>query len=314
MRTTNKATIQATTEGELSDILESNELTVVASGLTATEGPVWHPEGFLTFVDLRQDQLLRWSRAEGLQVMRAPNGEGNGCTLDCQGRMLMCESGMRRIIRRETDGSWTTLADHWAGKRLNRPNDIVCRSDGTIYFSDPILTVPKAQRDLDHSIVWRRAPDGSLHVAARDCGFPNGVALSPDERVLYVSNSFLDEGCFGERDRKDTCAHRFLAAYDVNPDGTLANFRKFVDMTSNAHSVPDGMRVDRNGIIFCTGSGATWVIAPDGEVLGKIITPDSTRNCAFGGADYRTLFLTAMTTVYSLRVRTPGIGKPQPRR
>ncbi len=305
--------MQAIIEGNLSGILESAELTVIASGLSAAEGPVWHPGGFLSFVDLKQNKLLRWSAEQGLETMREPNREGNGCAIDCQGRMVMCESGTRSIVRLESDDSWTTIADNWKGKRLNRPNGIVCRSDGTLYFSDPLLNVPPGKRELDSSVVWRRAPDGSLHVAAEECGFPNCMALSPDEIVLYVSNSFLDEECFDERKRGDTCSHRYLAAYDVRPDGSLANYTLLVDMTSDAHSVPDGLRVDRNGIIFCTGSGATWVIAPSGEVLGKIVTPDFTRNCAFGDADYCTLFLTALTTVYSLRVKAPGIGRPQAR-
>lgn len=300
--------MQAVIEGDLSGILESNEVTVVASGLSATEGPVWHPAGYLTFVDIRRSQLLRWTPGKGVDIVRENTNEGNGCTLDRDARLLMCEGGNRRITRMENNGKWTTMADNWGGKRLNRPNDIVGRSDGMLYFSDPNLSTPADQRDLDSSIVWRLAPDGTLDPAARDCGFPNGLALSPDEKVLYVSNSFRDLDCFKEREQKAVCAHRYLAAYDVRPDGSLANFRQFTDMTSSAHSVPDGLKVDRNGIIFCAGSGATWVIAPSGKVLGKIVTPEFARNCAFGDADFRTLYLTAITTVYSIRVKTPGIG------
>jgi gluconolactonase len=220
----------------------------------------------------------------------------------------MCEGDSRSIVRLEADGTWTTLAERWQGKRLNRPNDIIRRSDGTYYFTDPILFVPKEERDFGQSIVWRLSPDGSLSIVSTEFGFPNGLALSPDESVLYVANSFLDERCMEERKRKEVCPHRYLAAFDVAADGSLANRRQVTDLSSAAHDVPDGLKVDVNGTIFCTGSGATWVLAPDGGVIGKIRTPDAARNVAFGDADWRTLYITALNTVYSLRTKAPGIS------
>lgn len=300
--------MQAGLEGDLSDIVESPDLTVVASGFKGTEGPVWDPRGFLTFVDLEGDQLLRWSPANGLSVLRSPNAHGNGCTLDAQGRLIMCEGDTRRLVRQEPDGSWQALTGLWEGKRLNRPNDVIRRSDGTYFFTDPGLFVPPAQRDLAHSPVWRLSPDGRLDIAAVGLAFPNGLALSPDESVLYVANSFLDERCMEERKRKQVCHHRYLAAYDVAPSGELANFRVVTDLSSDAHDCPDGLKVDRRGTIFCTGSGAVWVLDPQGGVVGKIRIPEASRNCSFGDADMRTLYITALTTVYSLRMKTPGLS------
>jgi gluconolactonase len=300
--------MQAILEGNLSRIVESPELTIIASGFRGTEGPVWHPAGYLTFVDLEGNQLLRWSPADGLQVLRGPNAHGNGCTLDERGRLVMCEGDSHSVVRLEADGNWTTLAQSWQGKRLNRPNDIIRRSDGTYFFTDPNLFVPHAERQLGSSAVWRLAPDGRLDMVAVDLAFPNGLALSPDEKTLYVANSFLDERCMEERKQHAVCHHRYLAAYDVAADGSLSNFRQVTDLASDAHDCPDGLKVDRNGIVFCTGSGATWVLDAGGRVLGKIRTPEPGRNCAFGDADMKTLYITALTTVYSLRMKTPGIA------
>lgn len=301
--------MQAVLEGDVAGLVESSELTVIVQGFRGTEGPVWHPAaGCLTFVDLEGNQLLRWSRGDGVQILRDPNSQGNGCTLDGTGRLVMCEGGSRSIVRMESDGSWTTLADRYLGKRLNRPNDIIRRSDGTYFFTDPNLFVAKDERDFEHSMVWRLSPDGDLAIVATELGFPNGLALSPDESVLYVANSFLDERCIEERKRKEVCPHRYLAAYDVGADGSLANFRRITDLSSNAHDVPDGLKVDVNGIVYLTGSGAVWVMDPQGNVLGKIRTPEPGRNCAFGDADMRTLYIASLTTVYSLRMVHPGIS------
>jgi len=301
-------TIRAILEGDLSSVVESGELTVVADGFVGLEGPVWHPEGFLTFVDLEGNKLLRWDPVGGVKLVRHPNLAGNGCTLDDERRLVMCEGATRRIVRLEADGSWRTLADRWQGSRLNRPNDIVRRSDGSFYFTDPELFVPEEERDLKTSAIWRLAPSGDLEMVSTGLGFPNGLAFSPDESILYVSNSFQDEHCVHERQRKEVCTHRYLAAFDVGADGSLRNLRKVTDMSSAAHDLPDGLKVDRNGTVFCTGSGALWVLDPDGAVMGKILTPDLGRNCAFGDSDRKTLYITALTTVYSLRMRTPGLS------
>jgi gluconolactonase len=300
--------MQMTIEGDLSNILEGSDLTVVASGYRGTEGPVWHAGGYLTFVDLEGDQLVRWDPQEGARTLRDPNAHGNGCTLDAQGRLVMCEGDSRSIMRQEVGGTWTNLAHRWNGRRLNRPNDIIRRSDGTFFFTDPNLFVPMDDRDLPQSVIWSLSPLGELNPLSTELAFPNGLALSPDERTLYVTNSFLDKGCLDERKSKTVCSHRYLAAFDVSNRGQLSGFRRITDLSSNEIDVPDGLKVDQTGNIFCTGSGGIWVLNGDGGVIGKFSTPEGHRNCAFGGADMRTLFICTLTTVYSIRVLTPGIS------
>ena len=294
---------------DLSGILESAEHTLLATGLGATEGPVWHPEGYLTFVDLRGNRLLRWDPDRGVSVVRENTGEGNGCTLDRQKRLLMCEGADHRCVTRMDDGgSVTTIADRWEGKRFNRPNDVICRSDGSIYFTDPSLRVPPADREYGFAGVFRIDPAGRLHMATDGCEYPNGLAFSPDESVLYVAISRTGEQCLQEEERGEFCAHRKIRAFDVAPDGTLRNNRVFADMASAEPGVPDGLKVDTEGRSFCTGSGGIWVLDPAGNKLGVIRGPEVPRNMAFGGPDFRTVYTTPGESLYSFRVKTPGIG------
>ncbi|MGH8059227.1 MAG: SMP-30/gluconolactonase/LRE family protein [Candidatus Entotheonellia bacterium] len=292
----------------LSTILESTEPTLLATDLGATEGPLWHLAGFLTFVDLRGSRLLRWDAATGVRVVREETGEGNGCTLDRQGRLVMCEASRRRIGRTEADGTIVTLADRWQGKRLNRPNDVVCRSDGSIFFTDPELRVPPAEREVGISGVYCISPQGELSLATDECEYPNGLAFSPDERLLYVAISRLDERCLREEENGEVCRHRRIRAFDAAANGRLQNNRVFIDMSSAERGVPDGMKVDRDGRLFCTGSGGIWVIDPQGRRLGVIRVPEVPRNLAFGGPDFRTLYITAGTSLYSLQTKVVGIG------
>ena len=241
--------------------------------------------------------------------MRENTGEGNGCTLDRQGRLIMCEGAdHRRITRMTADGTVTAIAERWQGKRFNKPNDVVCRSDGSIFFTDPGLRVPAELREIGFSGVFRIDPTGHLHLATDECEYPNGLAFSPDESVLYVAISRLDERCFQEAERSEVCPHRRIRAFDVAMDGTLSNNRVFCDMSSAAPGVPDGMKVDTKGRLFCVGSGGIWVIAPSGEVIGIARMPEVVRNLAFGGADFRTLYLTTRGALAKLEVKTPGIG------
>jgi gluconolactonase len=296
---------------DLSNILESTEVTRLVTGLASSEGPLWHPEGYLTFVDNRSSLLLRWDPSGGVKTVLENTGEANGCTFDRQGRMVMCEGAdnRRRITRMGADGSISTIAERWQGKRLNRPNDIICRwTDGSIYFTDPGLRVPPEQRELDFSGVFCITRDGQLRLGTDECEYPNGLALSPDESVLYVAISRLDDRCFREEERHQVCRHRRIRAFDVESDGTLSHNRVFADMSSAEPGVPDGMKVDTQGRVFCTGSGGIWVLDRSGTRLGVIRVPEVPRNLAFGGPDYRTMFITAGVSLYSLRVKTPGIG------
>ena len=293
---------------DLSSVLDSGEHTLLASGQGRTEGPLWHPGGFLTFVDLESSQLLRWDTDGSLSVAREDTGEGNGCTLDRQGRLLMCEAQRKRVTRQETDGSITSIADSFDGKPLNRPNDVICRSDDTIFFTDPDGRTPPEERLIGFGGVFRISPDGQLHLGTDGCEYPNGLALSPDESVLYVAISRLDERCFGEEERGEVCTHRMIRAFDVAADGSLSNNRVFCEMFSAEPGVPDGMKVDSQGRVFCTGSGGVWVIDPSGEPVGIIRGPEVPRNVAFGGPDLCTLFTTPGDSLYSVRVKVPGIS------
>jgi gluconolactonase len=279
----------------LSSILESATADRVATGFVFTEGPLWHPDGFYYFVDIRQSRLHRITPGRPAELVRDKTGEGNGTTFDLQGRLVICEGGNRRVTRWLADGSSEVLMDRWEGKRLNRPNDVVCRSDGSIYFTDPGLRVPLAQREVDHAGVYRIAPDGATSLVA-DCEYPNGLAFSPDERTLYVANTRWSQ---------------YVHAFELDPAGAVVRRRIFADMSSDeTDGVPDGMKVDVEGRVFCTGPGGTWIFAPDGTRLGIIRTPEVPANLAFGGPDLRTLFLTARTSVYTLRVRVPGQPHP----
>jgi gluconolactonase len=279
----------------LSSVLEPGEPERLATGFGFTEGPTWHPDGFYYFVDIRANRLYRLTPGGTPEVMREDTGEGNGTTFDLQGRLLMCEGGNRRVTRMEDGGRIVTLADRFEGKRLNRPNDLVCHSDGSIYFTDPGLRVPLHERELPYAGVYRVAPDGAISLFA-DCEYPNGLAFSPDERILYVANTRWTP---------------YIHAFEIEPDGVMVRRRIFADMASDERDgVPDGMAVDAEGRVYCTGPGGTWVFAPDGTHIGIIRTPEVPANLTFGGPDLRTLFFTARTSIYTLRASTPGQPHP----
>ena len=280
---------------DLSQILETAQAQRLATGFVFTEGPLWHPDGFYYFVDIRRSHLHRITPGKEAELVRADTGEGNGTTFDLQGRLVLCEGGNRRVTRWSADGGSEVLMDRHEGKRLNRPNDVVCKSDGSLWFTDPGLRVPLAQREVPYAGVYRIAPDGTTTLMA-DCEYPNGLAFSPDERTLYVANTRWTQ---------------YIHAFELDTAGTVVRRRIFADMSSDeTDGVPDGMKVDVEGRVFCTGPAGTWVFAPDGTSLGIIRTPEVPANVAFGGPDLRTLFLTARTSVYSLRVKVPG--QPQP--
>ena len=279
----------------LSGILETSKAERLATGFVFTEGPLWHPDGFYYFVDIRRSNLHRLTPGKEPELVRANTGEGNGTTFDLQGRLVICEGGNRRVTRWSAGGPSEILMDRFEGKRLNRPNDVVCKSDGSIYFTDPGLRVPLPERELASAGVYRIAPNGTTTLVA-DCEYPNGLAFSPDERVLYVANTRWTQ---------------YIHALELDAGGGFVRRRIFADMSSDeTDGVPDGMKVDVEGRVFCTGPGGTWVFAPDGTRLGIIRTPEVPANLAFGGPDLRTLFFTARTSVYTLRMNVPGQPHP----
>ena len=279
----------------VSAILETEQAERLATGFVFTEGPLWHPDGFYYFVDIRRSEQHRFTPGKGSELFRSNTGEGNGTTFDLQGRLVICEGGNRRVTRWSADGRSEVLMDRYEGKRLNRPNDVVCKSDGSIYFTDPGLRVPLAEREVPHAGVYRIAPDGTQSLVA-DFEYPNGLAFSPDERFLYVANTRWTQ---------------YIHVLELDAGGKMIRRRIFADMSSDeTEGVPDGMKVDVEGRVYCTGPGGTWVFAPDGTRLGIIRTPEVPANLAFGGPDLRTLFLTARTSIYSLRVKTPGQPHP----
>jgi gluconolactonase len=279
----------------LDDILEPGPAERLATDFVFTEGPSWHPDGFYYFVDIRRSLLFRLRPGQTREVVRNETGEGNGTTFDLEGRLVICEGGNRRVTRMAADGSVAVLMDRWQGKRLNRPNDVVCRSDGSIWFTDPGLRIPLPDKELAHSGVYRIMPDGTKRLVA-EFEYPNGLAFSPDERTLYVAN---------------TRQAQYIHAIELDRDGDTVRRRIFADMSSEeTDGVPDGMKVDVEGRVWCTGHGGTWVFAPDGSQIGIIRTPEIPANLCFGGADLKTVFFTARTSVYTMRSKVAGQPHP----
>jgi gluconolactonase len=256
-----------------------------------TEGPVWNPRGFLLFSDIYGDRIYEWAKGSSGRPFRDGAGLPNGLTFDMQDRLLICNQKLRRVERLEKNGSVSVLASEWHGKKLNCPNDIVVRKDGTIYVTDPYWKFPPgSQQELSFTPVWKISPDGKLSIAAQDFDLPNGIAFSPDQKLLYI----------GDTKRKK------LYALDVAVDGSLSNQREFADLQSKEAGAVDGMKVDEHGDIFTTGPGGVWVFSPAGKHLGTIHAPAIPANCAWGEKDYKTLFLATPKVMYSLRTNVRG--------
>lgn len=279
----------------------------IAGGLIFTEGPVWcKRDNTLLFSDIPNNRIVRWRRLpEGPELTTFATARANGLTLDAQGRVLAAGHGGRDVARFADDGTRTVLVNQYQGKPLNSPNDIVVKSDGAIYFTDPPYAVrgatPGAARpagwwaaDIPGKAqpcngVYRLATDGTLQLLVSDMALPNGLAFSPDESILYIDDS----------------AHKHLRAFDVRADGSLTNSRILLDMNASDPGVPDGLKVDVQGNVFCTGPGGVWVCRADGTLLGRIILPELPANLAWG-EDGSALFVTARTSVYRVQTKTRG--------
>lgn len=286
----------------------------LAEGFDWSEGPLWISDGqYLLFNDIPKNTTFKWTEGRGIEVYLKPSGYtgssnftgrepgANGLALDKEGRLLFCQHGDRCIARQDKGGKVTVLADRFEGKRFNSPNDLCVKSNGDIYFTDPPYGLPKLMSDpakeLPHQGVYRLSSKGDVALMHADMSRPNGIALSPDEKTLYVANS---------DDKKPV-----IMAFPVKPDGTLGPGQVFFDAKPLAQAgrrgVPDGLKVDRNGNLFATGPGGVLVISPDGKHLGTIETGELTSNCNWGD-DGSTLYITANKMLCRVRTTTKGNG------
>ncbi len=286
----------------------------LAAGFLFTEGPIWHPDGYLLFSDPNANTIYRRTDDGQVSVYRPKSGYAgvdvgqynqpgsNGLTIDTAGRLTIDEHGRRRVVRLEKNGLITVLAERYDGKRLNSPNDLVYKSDGSLYFTDPPFGLPKVfddpSKELPFSGVYRLA-NNTVTLLTRELTGPNGIAFSPDERWLYVSN--WDVG------------RKVIMRYPVQQDGSLGAGTVFVDATTShpGEQAWDGVKVDRSGNVFAAGPGGIWIVSPDGTHIGTISPPETPANMAWGDADGRTLYITARSSLYRIRLNIPGI-RPWP--
>ena len=298
--------------------LVNGEVELVATGFTFTEGPVWHPDGFLIFSDPGGNRQYRVTPGENAMLIR--EGESpDGATLDIDGRLVTCDQAGRKVVVVDFEsGEIEVLVDSYQGKKMNMCNDVVGKSDGTLYFSDPEAQLTDDLKEIGTNALFKLTLDGELTMIADDVAYPNGIAFSPDESLAYVV---------------DTRPDPHVKVYDVTADGMFANSRRFAGMpyvptlsaapfthtvsakprpAHEAAGVPDGIKVDVEGGVYCTGPAGTWVWESDGALIGVITTPELPANCAFGDADNQTLYITSRTSVYRVRMTTPGC--PLPRR
>jgi gluconolactonase len=269
-----------------------------------TEGPVWFKEGgYLLFSDIHGSRRMKWEPGKGVTVEAEGTANANGMTRDVQGRLVVCHHFSRRVDRVEPDGSVTVIADNYRGLKLNRPNDVVVKSDGSIYFTDPPprppLTPPEPTPELDMAGVYRVSPDLSqINLLVRTFANPNGLAFSPDEKILYINDSNRHV--------------KHIRAFEVEGNGTLdlGSERLFCSMLGDDRpGAPDGMKVDVEGNVYCTGPGGIWVLDPEGNHIGTIL--HRAVNMAWGGDDWTTMFFTGPTTINRIQLAIPGIPVPR---
>lgn len=273
-------------------VSSSAQVTKLAGDFRFVEGPVWIPSedgGFLIFSDIPADELKKWTKADGLSTFRNPSDNANGNTLDLDGRLITCEHGARRVSVTGADGTVKTLVDRFQGNRLNSPNDAAVKSDGSIWFTDPDYGLGSREKEVDGNFVYRLNPkSGDLSILIRDFDKPNGICFSPDETKLYVA---------------DSGQPKHIRVFDVRENGTADNGKVFCKIDVGG---PDGIRCDTEGRIWSSAGDGVQIFGSDGHLIGKILTPESPANLCFGGADGKTLFITARTSLYSIRVLVRG--------
>ncbi len=275
-------------------------------GCRWAEGPVWFNDGgYLVWSDIPNNRLLRWTPDQGVGVFRADSNHANGNTRDREGRLVSCEHGSRRVTRTEPDGAITVIADGHRGKALNSPNDVVVKSDGTVWFTDPSYGINsyyqggKAEMEQDGCYVFRVDPaTGGVDVVADDFAMPNGLAFSPDEKILYIADSGVSH---------DPDGPHHIRAFDAGDDGTLGNGRVFAVIDPG---LPDGFCLDAEGNVWTSAADGVHCYAPDGTLLGKIKVPEVVANLTFGGPRRDRLFIAATTSLYSIFVAATGDQTP----
>jgi len=282
---------------------KSQMIQELASGyggeLGPAEGPLWWKEGgYLLFNDIHNSRRLKYTPGKGVTLDLEPTNRANGLTRDLQGRLVSFEHDTRRVTRRELDGSLTVIANSFQGRRLNRPNDVVVKSDGAIYFTDPGAGIVAEEWDLQYSGVYRVTPDlGTKSLLTETFIQPNGIAFTPDERLLYVNDS----------------RRRHIRAFELLPNGMLAKQTDsvFADLAGSEPGVPDGMKVDVAGNVYCGGSGGLYILNAQGKKLGRIVHGHpATTNIAFGGDDWKTLYFTSRSTLFSVNLKVAGVPVP----
>lgn len=270
----------------------------LATGIGFGEGPVWDRAGKrLIFSDMKHDHMRSWRAGEGITTFRKPSNKANGNTYDRQGRLFTCEHATSRVVRQERDGRLTVMASHYGDKELNSPNDIVVKSDGAVYFSDPTygriredVGIPRPLQ-LGFRGVYRVAGEGApAQLLAEDFEQPNGLCFTADEKRLFVNDTIRGH----------------VRVFEVRPDGTLAGGRVWSELTGDGEGRPDGMKFDSAGHLYCTGPGGVHVLDGEGRCLGVIRTPERVTNIAWGEDDLRSLFMTGITALYRVRVTVPG--------
>lgn len=275
------------------------ELDVIANDLKFGEGPVWNRRtGELYFVDIIGDTIWKWRPGIGRDVVMRPSYKADGMTFDREGRLVVCGWSWRRVWRMEKDGTVKTLCAQFEGKKLNSPNDLVVKSDGSIYFTDPSgglynveMHGEDVQRYLDFHGVFRVSAQGETTLVVRDFTYPNGLAFSADESRLYINDT----------------RENLIKVYDVAKDGSLNNGRMFCKLVGPEAGVADGMKIDSEGNVYCTGPAGVQVFAPDGGLLGRIKLPGHATNLAFGDEDWKGLYITTYTSVYRVRLGVAGL-------
>lgn len=279
-------------------ITEGAEMEKLADGFQFTEGPVWiDGEDALYFSDIPASITRRWSAEKGVEVLRSPNDKSNGMFFDHDGKLLVCQHGKRRVVKWSGGEDIEVIVDSFEGKKFNSPNDIVVRKDGMLYFTDPPYGLTEAfgepgEKELDFQGVFRTNPERTEVFLLNDTFFrPNGLAFSPDEKILYVNDS----------------EEFYIKAFDVTESGDLDNERMFAEVPSDEKGNPDGMKVDTEGNVYVSGSRGLYVYNPKGEQIDFIEVPEVIGNFAFGDADKKSIYFTASTSLYRIRVCIQGM-------